>query len=148
RRMTGFLWRSAFVAAVFAIHPLRVESVAWVAERKDVLSGLFFMLTIGAYIRYAWRPWSFARYGLVLLVFALGLMCKPMLVTLPLVLLLLDYWPLNRMANTTDTTVTDSRNHLFTIPRRLILEKLPLLGLALASSMVTIYTQTGAIRSF
>ena len=90
RRMTGCLWRSAFVAAVFAIHPLRVESVAWVAERKDVLSGLFFMLTLGAYVHYARHPWSPARYGLVLLLFALGLMCKPMLVTLPLVLLLLD----------------------------------------------------------
>ena len=83
RQMTGALWRSAFVAAVFAIHPLRVESVAWVAERKDVLSGLFFMLTIGAYVRYARRPWSWGRYGLVLVLFALGLMCKPMLVTLP-----------------------------------------------------------------
>ena len=66
RQMTGALWRSAFVAAVFAIHPLRVESVAWVAERKDVLSGLFFMLTIGAYVRYARRPWSLARYGFVM----------------------------------------------------------------------------------
>ena len=83
RQMTGAIWRSAFVAAVFAIHPLRVESVAWVAERKDVLSGLFFMLTIGAYVRYARRPWSLIRYGLVVLLFAMGLMCKPMLVTLP-----------------------------------------------------------------
>ena len=116
RRMTGFLWRSAFVAAVFAIHPLRVESVAWVAERKDVLSGLFFMLTIGAYVRYVQRQSklesrgssaqavpvldprrSTLDYGLVLLFFALGLMCKPMLVTLPFVLLLLDYWPLKRL---------------------------------------------------
>ena len=110
RRMTGFLWRSAFVAAVFAIHPLRAESVAWVAERKDVLSGLFFMLTLWAYARYvASAKWQVTRtdkpfrhpppatrhlfYGLVLLFFAFGLLCKPMLVTLPLVLLLLDYWP-------------------------------------------------------
>ena len=135
RRMTGFLWRSAFVAAVFAIHPLRVESVAWVAERKDVLSGVFFMLTLGAYVRYARRPWSFARYGLVLLLFALGLMSKPMLVTLPFVLLLLDYWPLNRFAGSA-------------VPKRLILEKLPLLGLAGASGVVTFFAQTGAIRSF
>src|SRR5437762_10850382 len=98
RQMTGTLWRSAFVAAVFAIHPLRVESVAWVAERKDVLSGLFFMLTIGAYVRYARAPWSPLCYGLVVLLFAMGLMCKPMLVTMPFVLLLLDYWPLNRLA--------------------------------------------------
>ena len=96
RQMTGALWRSAFVAAVFVIHPLRVESVAWVAERKDVLSGLFFVLTLGAYTRYVRQP-SIVRYGIVLLLFALGLMCKPMLVTVPFVLLLLDYWPLDRI---------------------------------------------------
>ena len=106
RKMTGALWRSAFVAAVFAIHPLGVESVAWVAERKDVLSGLFFMLTLWAYWRYtqkqAARSQSFfsfvlsPAYWLALLLFALGLMSKPMLVTLPFVLLLLDYWPLRR----------------------------------------------------
>jgi len=95
RRMTGFLWRSAFVAAVFAIHPLHVESVAWVAERKDVLSGVFFMLTLGAYVRYVEKskvqsPKSKVFYGLTLLFFTLGLMSKPMLVTLPFVLLLLD----------------------------------------------------------
>src|ERR1051325_6808299 len=83
RDMTGALWRSAFVAAVFAIHPLRVESVAWVAERKDVLSALFFMLTLGAYVHYARQP-SIRRYLLIVLFFALGLMAKPMLVTLPL----------------------------------------------------------------
>ena len=82
------------MAAIFAIHPLRVESVAWVAERKDVLSGLFFVLAIGAYVRYARRPWSLARYSLCFASIAMGLMSKPMLVTLPVVLLLLDYWPL------------------------------------------------------
>ena len=81
--MTGAFWRSAFVAAVFAIHPLRVESVAWIAERKDVLSGVFFMLTLGAYVRYVREP-SGIRYLAVGLLFALGLMSKPMLVTLPL----------------------------------------------------------------
>ena len=85
---------------MFAIHPLRVESVAWVAERKDVLSGLFFMLTLGAYVRYVQKANQSPRAklfdGVVLLFFALGLMCKPMLVTLPFVLLLLDYWPLLR----------------------------------------------------
>ena len=96
REMTGRFWPSAFVAAVFAVHPLHVESVAWVAERKDVLSGLFFMLTLAAYLGYARRPFSLARYLLVVLLFALGLMAKPMLVTLPFVLLLLDYWPLGR----------------------------------------------------
>jgi len=98
RRMTGDLWPSAFVAAVFAVHPLRAESVAWVAERKDVLSGLFFVLTLGAYLAHVRRPSSRVRYLTVVLLFALGLMAKPMLVTLPFVLLLLDYWPLGRMA--------------------------------------------------
>jgi tetratricopeptide (TPR) repeat protein len=135
RRMTGFLWRSAFVAAVFAIHPLRVESVAWVAERKDVLSGVFFMLTLGAYVRYARQPWSPARYGLVALLFALGLMSKPMLVTLPCVLLLLDYWPLNRLGGRR-------------VPRRVLLEKLPLLGLVAVSCVATLFAQTEAISSF
>jgi tetratricopeptide (TPR) repeat protein len=96
REMTGSLWRSAFVAAVFAIHPLRAESVAWIAERKDVLSGVFFMLTLWAYARYARRP-SRGRYAAVALAYALGLLCKNMLVTLPFVLLLLDWWPLQRM---------------------------------------------------
>ena len=103
------------------------------AERKDVLSGLFFMLTIGAYVRYARRPWSLARYGLVVLLFALGLMCKPMLVTLPLVLLLLDYWPLQRVE-----------------PRKLsglVLEKLPLLALSAASCITTLLAQHGAIHA-
>ena len=131
RQMTGSLWRSAFVAAVFAIHPLRVESVAWVAERKDVLSGLFFMLTIGAYVRYSRAPWSPLRYGLVVVLFALGLMCKPMLVTMPFVLLLLDYWPLKRFA---------------TLRGRLLLEKLPLLGLGVASCVATLVAQRGAMQ--
>jgi Tfp pilus assembly protein PilF len=96
REMTGNLWRSAFVAAVFAIHPLRAESVAWIAERKDVLSGVFFMLALWAYARYARRP-SRGRYAAVALAYALGLLCKNTLVTLPFVLLLLDGWPLQRM---------------------------------------------------
>jgi tetratricopeptide (TPR) repeat protein len=133
RQMTGALWRSAFVAAVFAIHPLRVESVAWVAERKDVLSGLFFMLTIGAYVRYARRPWSWWRYGLVVLLFAMGLMCKPMLVTLPLVLLLLDYWPLQRM----ETGKFSG----------LVVEKLPLLALSAAACVATVLAQQESIQS-
>src|SRR5437016_4534725 len=96
RQMTGTLWRSAFVASLFAIHPLHVESVAWVSERKDVLSAVFFVLTLGAYVRYVRKP-SVGRYLTVALFFALGLMSKPMLVTLPFVLLLLDYWPLGRI---------------------------------------------------
>lgn len=96
RELTGSLWRSAFVAAVFAVHPLRAESVAWVAERKDVLSGVFFMLALWAYARYARQP-SRWRYAAVALAFALGLLSKNMLVTLPFVLLLLDWWPLHRL---------------------------------------------------
>src|SRR5205823_7433164 len=95
RQMTDGLWQSAFVASLFAIHPLHVESVAWISERKDVLSALFFMLTLLSYVHYA-RAHSLAAYLLSLLFFALGLMSKPMLVTVPFVLLLLDYWPLER----------------------------------------------------
>src|SRR5437763_16791399 len=94
--MTGAFWQSAFVAAVFAIHPLRVESVAWIAERKDVLSGVFFMLTLLTYFRYV-RVRSICHYLTELLMFAFGLMCKPMLVTLPFMLVVLVYWPLGRI---------------------------------------------------
>src|SRR5208337_3867111 len=94
-RMTKEPWKSAFVAVLFAIHPIHVESVAWVAERKDVLSTFFWMLTMGAYICYVEHP-RLKNYLAVLIFFALGLMAKPMLVTLPFVLLLLDYWPLQR----------------------------------------------------
>ncbi len=135
--MTGTVWRSAFVAAVFAVHPLHVESVAWVAERKDVLSGLFFMLTLWAYARYAkqgggWRPKSRFWYGLALACFTFGLMSKPMLVTLPFVLLLLDYWPLKRM---------ESLGSGFRV-RSLILEKVPFLLLAAADCVATILLQS------
>jgi lipoprotein NlpI len=95
-RMTGAIWQSTFVAAMFAFHPLNVESVAWVAERKNVLSTLFWLITMWAYIHYAEKP-NIKRYSLVFLFFTLGLMSKPMLVTLPFVLLLLDYWPLRRL---------------------------------------------------
>jgi tetratricopeptide (TPR) repeat protein len=134
-RITGDLWPSAFVAAVFAIHPLRAESVAWVAERKDVLSGLFFMVTLWAYAGYARRPFSLGRYLTVVLSFALGLMAKPMLVTLPFVLLLLDYWPLGRIGLPAAG-----------ISRRVVVEKLPLLALTAASCVATVIAQsTGVI---
>ena len=97
QRMTNAVWQSAFAAALFALHPLRVESVVWVAERKDVLSAFFWMLTMGAYVSYVERP-RFSKYLAVLLCFILGLLTKPMLVTLPFALLLLDYWPLRRFA--------------------------------------------------
>jgi tetratricopeptide (TPR) repeat protein len=134
RQMTGALWRSAFVAAVFAIHPLRVESVAWVAERKDVLSGFFFMLTLGAYARYVRKPNSPARYWMVAVAFVLALLSKPSVVTLPFVLLLLDCWPLHR----------------FEEPRklsRLLLEKMPLLALAAGACVMTVLTEGEAIAS-
>jgi Tfp pilus assembly protein PilF len=130
KRMTGGLWPSAFVAGVFALHPLRVESVAWAAERKDVLSGMFWMLTLWAYARYTERP-GISRYAWALTLFALGLMAKPMLVTLPFVLLLLDCWPLKRF--------------LGLPPWRLLREKLPFVGLALLSSVITLVAQRGAI---
>ncbi len=171
QQMTGELWPAAFTAAVFAVHPLRVESVAWIAERKDILSGLFFVLTLAAYVAYtralvptlrvgthrpdALRPDVFAevdyktslrrgasgqvcshaergnksfsifRYWLVMALFALGLMAKPMLVTLPFVLLLLDYWPLGRIADR----------------RRVLLEKTPLFAMSAAACAVTIWAQ-------
>jgi len=130
--MTGALGPSAFVAALFAVHPLHVESVAWVAERKDVLSTLFWMLTLCGYVRYVRQP-RLGRYLVVGLLFALGLMAKPMLVTLPFVLLLLDYWPLGRMS-LGDLRATRSIG-------RLVREKLPLLALAIASSIVTFVVQ-------
>src|SRR5437588_12001552 len=95
RQMTGAFWKSAIVAALFAVHPLHVESVAWVSERKDVLSAVFFFLLLGAYVRYA-RAASIRRYVVVTALFVAGLMSKPMLVTAPIVLLALDYWPLRR----------------------------------------------------
>jgi len=144
--MTGSLWQSAFLAAAWAVHPLRVESVAWVAERKDVLSGFFFVLTLAAYVRYARWSESFksennaslsgieihphylpcllnARYGLVFILFALGLLAKNMLVTLPCLLLLLDYWPLRR-------TGAIRISHL-------LIEKLPLFALSAISCIIT-----------
>jgi tetratricopeptide (TPR) repeat protein len=167
----GMLWPSAFVAAIFAIHPLHAESVAWVSERKDVLSGLFFMLTLLVYTRYAQSvtsgPWQGKRpeaaaaapgssqvtrlpaealakaghaslfYGLALLFFALGLMSKPMLVTLPFVLLLLDYWPLKRFELST-------LNFQPSTILRLVLEKLPFFLLSAASCVITILAQQKA----
>jgi Flp pilus assembly protein TadD len=141
RQMTGALWRSAFVAAIFAIHPLHVESVAWVAERKDVLSAVLFMLTLGAYTRYV-RTLSLTSYLIVLLLFALGLTAKPMLVTLPFVLLLLDYWPMKRFASETLAKSNYGRRveHLANV-RRIFLEKIPLLFLSAGSCLATVVAQ-------
>lgn len=141
RAMTGTLWQSAFVAALFAIHPLHVESVAWISERKDVLSAVFFMFTLGAYVRYVGTR-SLTWYLLALLVFAFGLMSKPMLVTVPFILLLLDYWPLKRFAqdrparNRQERRIEDRGN-----ARRIILEKIPFLLLSCGSCAATLVSQ-------
>ena len=159
RGMTGAFWRSAVVAAIFGLHPLRVESVAWIAERKDVLSGMFFLLTLWAYTKSRREP-SARRsesratpperlklplsstqrwFLLALLFFALGLMSKPMVVTLPFVLLLLDVWPLGRLASSSPRQ-----------PARLILEKIPFFALAAICSVITLRVQreAGAMRFF
>jgi tetratricopeptide (TPR) repeat protein len=155
QRMTGAVWASAFVAAAFALHPLHVESVAWVAERKGVLSGFFWMLTMAAYIGYAQRP-AIARYMLVFLFFALGLMAKPMVITLPFVLLLLDYWPLERFQLKLQTKRNTSRkiksaglNCPSSSFWRLVIEKIPLFVLAIISAVLTLVFQRigGAIKS-
>jgi hypothetical protein len=140
RYMTDAAWRSAMVAALFAVHPLHVESVAWVAERKDVLSAFFWLLTMGIYASYVRRPGAW-RYLGVTLSFVLGLMAKPMLVTLPLVLLLLDYWPLGRLGRGDPPGVASTPIASERIPY-LIIEKLPLLVLAAGSSIVTYVAQS------
>jgi len=161
RRLTGAHWPSAAVAALFALHPLHVESVAWISERKDVLSAFFFLLTLGAYARYAQplasgmrqggnarppastlgpRP-STGFYALALVLFALGLMCKPMLVTLPFLLLLLDFWPLRRFSlfSRVEHPTPSSRTSAPVL--RLLLEKVPFVVLSLASCVVTFVAQ-------
>jgi protein O-mannosyl-transferase len=143
---TGFTWRSLMVAALFAIHPENVESVAWVSERKNVLSMLFFLLAMLAYARYARKP-AAKSYLVVAILFAAGLMAKPQVITLPFVLLLWDYWPLRRMgADSADT----SSNSLPTRPLSFLFrEKLPLLALSAASAIITLKVQAagGAVRS-
>ncbi len=135
-RCTGDFWPSIFAAALFALHPLRVESVAWVAERKDVLSTLFALLTLLAYVRYTVRP-RIGSYLLLVSLFILGLLSKPMLVTLPIVMLLLDYWPLNRFAS---AVMPDQQKPVPPLVR-LLAEKVPLVVLAVASSLITIRVQ-------
>lgn len=141
--MTGNIWQSAFLAVLFALHPLHVQSVAWISERKDMLSAFFWMLTIGAYVRYARRP-GWAAYVMVMFFFILGLMSKPMVVTLPFVLLLLDYWPLKRLRP------DESGKNLRLKITGLLQEKIPLFILAAASAGITIIVQhqSGAVKSF
>jgi len=140
RRMTGAVWRSALVAFLFSLHPLRVESVAWAAERKDVLSAALWFLTIWAYLAYVKRP-GWARYLAVAAVFSLGLMAKSMAVTLPIVLLLLDLWPLRRIDLGRKEPVTAFGEALPI--RRAVLEKVPLLALSAAAAVVTFLVQRG-----
>jgi hypothetical protein len=135
---------SLLVAALFAVHPINVESVAWVAERKNVLSTLFFFLAIGAYGWYARKP-DWRRYLLVAVLFAAGLMAKPMVITLPFVLLLLDYWPLNRTPlDETQSGPVPSNDVPQVAFSRLMLEKIPLLFLSAASAWVTLKAQRAA----
>jgi len=134
-RLTAAVWESAFVAAVFALHPLHVESVAWAASRKDVLSGVFFMLTLLAWARFAERP-SPARYAASALALAGGLLSKPTLVTTPFVLWLLDVWPLGRLAGASGAVAIARR------AAKLLFEKLPLLALAAATSAVAYAVQS------
>ena len=150
RQMTGAVWKSAIVAALFAVHPLHVESVAWISERKDVLSAFFFLLMLRVYGRYAHAP-STTRYLAVVVLYAAGLMSKPMLVSVPIVLLLLDYWPLRRLEQLSLTTgkrkIAQSGNQGDVI-RRLLLEKIPLLILSIGACTVTYILQkrtSGAI---
>ncbi len=145
-RMTGAMWPSAFVAAVFALHPLHVESVAWIAERKDVLSTFFWLLTMAAYLGYLKKP-SLGRYLAILPLFALGLMAKPMLVTLPCVLLLLDYWPLGRFTPPPAPQKHGKGKPVKPVkpafPWKVLIEKIPLFGLVVLSSLMTYRAQQG-----
>ncbi len=135
-RMTGDIWKSAFIAAIFAVHPLHVESVAWVSERKDVLSACFWLLTMWTYLIYTRKPYRL-WYWLTLLCFSLGLLAKPMLITLPFVLLLIDYWPLRRFEKGRDEALAA------------FLEKLPFLVITISFSILTFFIQnlTGAVSS-
>ncbi|MBM4272580.1 MAG: tetratricopeptide repeat protein, partial [Deltaproteobacteria bacterium] len=170
-RMTKAIWQSAFVAALFALHPLHVESVAWIAERKDVLSTTFWILTMGAYVHYVEQP-RLSRYLLIMILFILGLMAKPMLVTLPFVLLLMDFWPLGRFyvekqreaggvltappenrkrkkkktnesqkKGITGAGEPETQEIRWSVLRPLIVEKIPLLVLSAVSSIITLYVQ-------
>src|SRR5881392_4142362 len=142
-RTTHARWPSALVAALFALHPLHVESVAWASERKDTLSTFFGLLSLIAYVRYAQAP-SISGYARVVITLALGLLTKPMLVTWPFVMLLLDYWPLHRLSQS-----TSRKNFLVSIVP-LLREKSPLFALVTASAVITFVAQShgGAVNTF
>ena len=149
RKMTGALWPSAFVAAIFAVHPLRAESVAWVAERKDTLSVFFFMLTLWAYVRYARGP-NVHRFLAVVIIFVVGLLAKPSLMTLPFVMLLLDYWPLRRFRPPGAQAQGGSGPGQPPFPAatiwRLLLEKVPLLVFSVAAAVVAVFAEAEVVR--
>jgi len=144
QRATGFTWRSFAVAALFALHPINVESVAWASERKNVLSMLFFLLALGAYGWYVRKP-ELRRYLVLAALFALGLMAKPQVITFPLVLLLWDYWPLGRVGSTREFSNKVAQRGFSS----LVIEKLPLFALSAASAIITMKAQSagGAVRS-
>ncbi len=140
-RITGALWRSCFVAFLFAVHPLHIESVAWIAERKDVLSCLFFLITIYLYSSYIEKP-KLSKYIMALLAFAVGLMSKPMIVTLPFLLLLLDYWPLGRIHDLEAMKLGNQHSgSIRSLFNNVILEKIPFIMLSILSAGVTIFAQ-------
>ncbi|MBW2491193.1 MAG: tetratricopeptide repeat protein [Deltaproteobacteria bacterium] len=149
-RMTGAIWRSAFVAALFALHPLHVESVAWVSERKDVLSTFFGLLSIAAYCRYV-KKTSTKYYILTIVLLSIGLMAKPMLVTFPFLLLLLDFWPLNRFHHKDDVLLQSEKGDHFDFKgiQRLILEKIPFFIPVVLSCALTFFAQKseGAVQA-
>ena len=148
RAMTGAVWRSALVAALFAIHPLRAESVVWISERKDVLSGVFFLLGLGAYYRYARKPFSPGAYLLVAVAFSLGLFSKAMLVTFPFLLLVVDYWPLRRFTFSPARPIGEADERPATATTSwLLVEKIPFLVLAGAISVATIFAQKQALNA-
>ena len=136
-RMTGAIWKSAFVAALFALHPLHVESVAWIAERKDVLSGFFWMLTLCLYVYYTEKP-VIRRYLLVFFSFIYALMSKPMVITLPIVMILLDYWPMDRLQS--DKKKLSKTKIAGIIPVWQLKEKIPFFILSIVLVIITLYT--------
>ena len=146
RAMTGAVWRSVFVAALFAVHPLRAESVVWISERKDVLSGVFFMLTLGAYYLYARKPPSLVSYLLVAITLTAGLLAKAMLVTVPFLLLLLDYWPLRRFRSAQKLPADPGERRVESFSW-LVVEKLPFVLLAAAASVATVLAQEPALEA-
>lgn len=147
-RLTDSIWKSAFVAALFGLHPLHVESVAWVAERKDVLSAFFWFLTLLLYAEYV-RGRKLKMYFSSIIIFVLGIMSKPMLVTLPFIMLLMDFWPLDRYGLCRETTRSEQWRDDFSLFQLFFKEKIPFFVFSIVSAVITIFAQYqgGAIKS-